>query len=195
MLLVGLSKAKGHANKIVCVNNLKQIGAATYIYSADHDRMVDFLSWLYPKHSFNGNLTKGLLFNYIGNKKTYLCPNEIEKPLFQTNTVYFSHALKTNFVDHSYSMNCGNCHVKNFSQVASPANTVYFIERTNSFPNNEQSLVGYIYKSSYSHNKSANLLKMDGHIDIMNEQKFNKSQNKYTWHPNPQPVDPEKDNE
>jgi hypothetical protein len=37
MMLPALAEAKGKAQSISCVNNLKQIGLATRIYAADHD--------------------------------------------------------------------------------------------------------------------------------------------------------------
>jgi prepilin-type N-terminal cleavage/methylation domain-containing protein len=40
MLLPALSAAKNHANRVACLNNLKQLGTAIFIYSGDYGDLV-----------------------------------------------------------------------------------------------------------------------------------------------------------
>jgi prepilin-type N-terminal cleavage/methylation domain-containing protein len=42
LLLPALAKAKGVANRVVCVNNLKQVGLAIRLYSEDHGDVLPF---------------------------------------------------------------------------------------------------------------------------------------------------------
>ncbi|MDG1890468.1 MAG: type II secretion system protein [Verrucomicrobiota bacterium] len=89
MLLPALSKAKTKAQAIVCMNNLKQLGLAWYMYPNDHDdklvpngccgTQVGWVEgWLQtPRDATNVNLLmapKGLLWNYNQSLKIYKCP-------------------------------------------------------------------------------------------------------------------------
>jgi prepilin-type N-terminal cleavage/methylation domain-containing protein len=194
MLLPALSRAKEQAYKVVCVSNLRQIGVGVHVYEMDHNALVDFLTWLYPRGSVNGDMTKGVLYGYVSGKDVYCCPKERGKPLVQDNG-FFYHELKTNRLDHSYRMNCAMCHVKKMTQVTSPADTIYFLEKTNAYPNVANSLIDAVYPSSYRHNRRAVVLKIDSHVEVMSEHDFYRERgNNFLWHPS-YSFDPEKDNE
>ena len=49
MLLPALSQAKGRAQRIACINNLRQQGLATQMYAADNQ---DWLPWCQWHNSF-----------------------------------------------------------------------------------------------------------------------------------------------
>jgi prepilin-type N-terminal cleavage/methylation domain-containing protein len=95
MLLPALSKAKGQAHRIKCVNNLKQLGTIWTMYSGDNDdRLVDNAagdgagtpSWV--AGSFEGSPTEAidqsLLYNpkrslfgpYLRTPAIYKCPSD-----------------------------------------------------------------------------------------------------------------------
>ena len=88
MLLPALSKAKTKAQGIGCLNNLKQLQLAWYMYADDHnDRLVpngtgDQRGWVEgwmktPQDATNINLLmapKGLLWNYNHSLGIYKCP-------------------------------------------------------------------------------------------------------------------------
>jgi prepilin-type processing-associated H-X9-DG protein len=88
MLLPALSKAKAKAQGIVCLNNLKQLQLAWFMYAGDNnDRLVPngtgaqigwVEGWLKtPEDATNVTLLmapKGMLWNYNGSLDIYKCP-------------------------------------------------------------------------------------------------------------------------
>jgi prepilin-type N-terminal cleavage/methylation domain-containing protein len=110
MLLPALSQAKGRAQRIACINNLRQQGLATQMYAADNQDWLPWCqwhnnfgpSWLYlPKNGVapdpyitvgnslqdNTNdfsyITQGLHYPYIRSRNSYYCPlDRKDKPDF-----------------------------------------------------------------------------------------------------------------
>src|SRR6266567_8183429 len=90
MLLPALSKSKTQAQRISCLNNLKQIGVALFLYTGNYqDRMPSALSFGAKPGDYNsaansvtnpdmyGGLPK--LLN-VGNYRSYWCPSDKIKP-------------------------------------------------------------------------------------------------------------------
>lgn len=164
LLLPVLANAKAYSKRIICINNLKQIGIASYNYETDNGRMIDTSEWLYPYDS--NDLTKGLIFNYIKSKQIFLCPNELNKQ----------------FVNHSYLINCNSANIKNINQALNSSETIFFLERTNLPSINWYAMTAF--KPVFHHNNKTVILKMDCHIDILNENYFDIfSLNNYFWRP------------
>ncbi|HWD94481.1 MAG TPA: prepilin-type N-terminal cleavage/methylation domain-containing protein [Verrucomicrobiae bacterium] len=69
MLLPSLSRAKGSAQRISCLNNLRQLGIATEMYVTDSQ---DF----YPPRDGVSRWPDRLYDNYGKNTKLLLCPND-----------------------------------------------------------------------------------------------------------------------
>jgi prepilin-type N-terminal cleavage/methylation domain-containing protein/prepilin-type processing-associated H-X9-DG protein len=76
MLLPALAKAKGKAQQIYCLNNLKQLTIGTHLYGDDNNQwwppMQDFISAGQFETSW-----RSYVFNYVGkNAQVYDCPTE-----------------------------------------------------------------------------------------------------------------------
>jgi len=82
MLLPALSKAKWHAKKIGCINNLKQLGLGTMMYAEDFKGNLTAPTWVQP--SFNPTMytdrsgsdddASWLYPDYVKALKSYNCP-------------------------------------------------------------------------------------------------------------------------
>jgi prepilin-type N-terminal cleavage/methylation domain-containing protein len=112
MLLPALSSAKDKANRIKCLNNLRQILVSTHLYVGDNDDYLPHSSWSGPS-GFNGpnwcytinpaaepkhRIENGQLWPYHKSGVLYQCPIDWRS----TNSIYF--ALRTVKVS-SYFMN------------------------------------------------------------------------------------------
>jgi prepilin-type N-terminal cleavage/methylation domain-containing protein len=109
LLLPALSSAKAKAQRTVCLNNMKQMGAASAMYANDFDNYLAFCNWdggntvgtgyLYggpgnPPNTIpdptTGNYTTaraaawqyGSWFSYMKNPDSYLCPVDIKSPTY-----------------------------------------------------------------------------------------------------------------
>src|SRR4051812_4820810 len=77
MLLPSLSRAKGTAQRISCLNNLRQMGIATQMYITDSQ---DFYP---PRDTRSSSWPDRLYDNYGKNVKLLLCPvDRYEPPVF-----------------------------------------------------------------------------------------------------------------
>lgn len=118
MLLPALSKAKAQSKRIGCVNNNKQIGLATHLYTGDNEDRLPFCggawannypNWLYSlKSDGKGSRFKvdqGQLWPYLRVKvqgQIYTCPSEI------TNSIKWRARVLVGGNDaSSYCMNAG----------------------------------------------------------------------------------------
>jgi prepilin-type N-terminal cleavage/methylation domain-containing protein/prepilin-type processing-associated H-X9-DG protein len=92
MLLPALSRAKGKANSVFCMNNLKQLQVCYAMYALDYDDRVapngaiSTMSlpnaWVVgnPKTDLNTtNIQRGLLFKYNTSVSIYVCPGDKSK--------------------------------------------------------------------------------------------------------------------
>ena len=108
LLLPALASAKDRAMRTVCINNQKQLVLALAIYESDFTDFMPFCNWdggsavgpgwLYtvtggripdpgPGGPYQNDpvtaYKTGLLFSYMPNPKTYLCPADMKSPTYQ----------------------------------------------------------------------------------------------------------------
>jgi prepilin-type N-terminal cleavage/methylation domain-containing protein len=71
MLLPALGNARGMAKKTACLNNLKQMGIATHLYSDDYN---DWVPPYYTPWDGFGRDWPQRLYPYLNNANMFLCP-------------------------------------------------------------------------------------------------------------------------
>ena len=111
LLLTARARPDDNGARMVCINNLRQMGLAVKMYAGDNN---DYLAWpnwegsgattpgwLYTKNAngvagipnpkdtvhFPGDAAwkTGLWYQYVQNPKAYLCPVDIESPTYKQN--------------------------------------------------------------------------------------------------------------
>jgi prepilin-type N-terminal cleavage/methylation domain-containing protein len=111
MLLPSLSKARDTARKIACLNNLKQIHMASYMYVTDSD------NYMYNSRFANygmqldvpGPLPSGFGIlineNYIGLGESFFCPSAVKTdPSYWARNRFFLPHAKANFGSAAWTM-------------------------------------------------------------------------------------------
>ncbi|HMJ90942.1 MAG TPA: type II secretion system protein [Candidatus Acidoferrum sp.] len=93
LLLPSLARAKGKANDTVCLNNLKQLGTALFMYADDHESRLPNIEPYPPSPTpslFPGVINERMfvvLSNYIGGaKKIVICPKDTGSFLYYPDT-------------------------------------------------------------------------------------------------------------
>jgi prepilin-type N-terminal cleavage/methylation domain-containing protein/prepilin-type processing-associated H-X9-DG protein len=82
MLMPALSRAKQKANRIACVNNIRQVGFAATLYAGDHDeeyprRMHLTNAWMFALKPYYGNNSPTNNINSKeGNSRILKCPQD-----------------------------------------------------------------------------------------------------------------------
>lgn len=184
LLLPALARGKDSARAASCINNIRQLGVASMVYTADTGRFPSILEWLYP-YSFptpplnSGDLTKGRIYPYVQSKNVFRCPSETgSSPSYPPGTVP---------IDHSYQMQCMMCHAHDASSCYMPSRTVFFLEATN-LP------VGFLWgltdtpspdNLAFRHNRREHFLFVDTHAEKLNQLQYtNAASDQRFWYPN-----------
>lgn len=92
MLLPALSKAREKAEQISCINNMKQFGLATNMYTQDNkytfpvSALTSAHGWIRGTRDddskpYDFDVEGGTLYKYIGDKNVYLCPSSSSSQL------------------------------------------------------------------------------------------------------------------
>ncbi|MDX9981390.1 MAG: type II secretion system protein [Lentisphaeria bacterium] len=87
MLMPALARARDKANQIVCISQLKQIGTAVFMYTADNRQFfhshVNGAFWTYDPPNGQNNAYWGCFYHpYINEKKIFACPEMVEVDLY-----------------------------------------------------------------------------------------------------------------
>jgi len=73
ILLPALARAREQARRSVCMNNLKQIGLAMFVYAQDYDGFLPY------QDDSSGDTEPGMLLlypDYMAQAKTFWCPSD-----------------------------------------------------------------------------------------------------------------------
>lgn len=85
LLLPALARAKDKARDIICVNNLKQMGTAVFMYAGDHDGRLPTAERLPSMPVIPTNPLPRIcdvLASYVGNSSNiFHCPKDIVAPI------------------------------------------------------------------------------------------------------------------
>ncbi len=192
LLLPTLSRGKESARGVACVNNIRQIGIASSVYSVDaRGSLPSFRDWLYTTP---GDLTSGRLYPYVKSKPVYLCPTDKlqlgskQRPTSPTMTPSppGGFAKLNHLRDYSYAMNCEICHATDVAAFLEPPKTLLFMEGSLA-TNDYTGMVGPAFVSqglAFRHNNRGHLVLGDLHVETMNKKQYDKVQKtKRFWFP------------
>lgn len=193
LLLPALGKAKEATRKISCLNNLRQIGLASIIYSQDaNGRIPSFLNWLFTKP---GDLSSGRLYPYLRAKPIYLCPTDRlemaarKRPATAAIPMGFGGANHVR--DYSYAMSCVICHNVDLSTWRDPPKTVLFMEAnlaTNNYSGLFTSPSTDINVMAFRHGKRGHLVMGDLHVEQIDRKGFTAAaKTRRFWYPSDDP--------
>jgi prepilin-type N-terminal cleavage/methylation domain-containing protein len=191
ILMPALARSQETARSSACQNNLHQLAVASMTYSVDmNGRVPYFRSWLSPTRT---SMTNGLLWYYIGNKVTYLCPTDKrelaskKRPTWATGAATAGIGQNGRVLrDYSYAMGCGMCHNIDMAQFKSPSRTMLYMEAylaTNDYSGE----VGPTFAShslALRHGRQGNLIMSDLHMEHPTQKKADADEKfKIFWFP------------
>jgi prepilin-type N-terminal cleavage/methylation domain-containing protein/prepilin-type processing-associated H-X9-DG protein len=166
LLLPALANAKGKAWSIACLNNLKQIGVASALYSDDNDDAL-------PRSSHEGASWVGMLQPYAGGTVLWRCPRDPHP------TRLYSYALN----DFLIPADASQPDKKAFSRVATvptPSESFFMGECQDRYAGSDHFHFADPEDGDYSplgfksevavqrHQNSANYLFVDSHVERRN---------------------------
>jgi len=168
LLLPALSSARRKGQMVQCLNNLRQISQATFLYTDDHEDRLPFAWYDDPdpqENSFYALLTP-LLYgaDFDGysdfDLRLYSCPLRTREPLVGPNPMRVSYGM------------CGYNSVafpdpqtRRFAQVPGPVSTTVLLSDIAYSYNHPPLLKLQPEQVGYKHDTKANMLFFDGHAD------------------------------
>jgi prepilin-type N-terminal cleavage/methylation domain-containing protein/prepilin-type processing-associated H-X9-DG protein len=166
MLLPVLSSSRRKAQRIECVNHLRQIGVATVMYCQDNEDRLPF-AWYNETNpeinNFYSLLTPIIIaaefdgysdFDY----KLYVCPVRIREPLVGSNPMRISYGMNA-----YNSLKYPEPRTRRMSQVPDPTRRVLVADLA--FVYNHPPLRTLApTQVGYKHGAKANILFFDGHV-------------------------------
>ena len=184
LILPSLSHAKDSARTLTCINNIRQLGVASMVYTSDVGRLPSILEWLYPRNPTAlsaANVTAGQLYPYVKSQAVYCCPLE-PPPSVAPSTPTPPFPLPrppalpppATGIDHSYQIQCMMCHAHDAARCLAPSRTVYFLEVTNAGRTFSDGVASIPMppKLAFRHNHREHFLMVDTHIERLTRAQY-----------------------
>ena len=168
LLLPALSSAKQKARAIQCINNLRQIGQATFIYCEENEDLLPY-AWYNDMDNHVNNFYSLLMpiiyrthFDGDGDFEygVFACPTRIEEPLVGPSPFKVSYGM-----NQYNSINFPDPPTRRLStvQALNPSGTLLAVDAvyTHNHPPVETLEK---FRVGYKHSGTANILFFDGHV-------------------------------
>jgi len=167
MLLPGLSSAKRKAQALRCVNNLRQMAHATFMYCGDNDDYLPY-AW-YKDPSPKKNNFYALLMPYLYSASfdgygdfeitIYSCPIRMKEPLPTNNPVRISYGMNAH-----NSIDFPEPQTRRLAQAQAAGSAITLLIADTAFSYNHPPLQTFEpAQTGYKHQQKANMLFFDGH--------------------------------
>ncbi len=164
LLLPALAQAKSRARSTKCMNNLRQIGLAAWLYADDNDGQ-------FPMSAHQRASWVGKLKLYAGGTNLYRCPDDDHE------TRNYSYAINDFLTPQPYGAE--HLNFSKLTSIPSPSDTIFMAEIHKEFEGSDHfhfadaSGGGYT-PTSFSgqvavkrHRNSANYLFAEGHVELL----------------------------
>jgi prepilin-type N-terminal cleavage/methylation domain-containing protein/prepilin-type processing-associated H-X9-DG protein len=170
LLLPALSSARKKADAVLCTNNLRQLGQATFMYSDDFSGSLPF-AW-YDYHDARENNFYALLTPMIRRKdlfdgygdfgsSVFACPTREREPLVGPNPFRISYGMNA-----FNSVNFPDPRTRRlaWAQAKSPAATLLMADVAYQYNHPPIQMLA-ASQTGYKHRDRSNIVFYDGHVD------------------------------
>ncbi len=180
MLLPALSKARERARAAVCVNNLKQIGTAMFMYFQDYEEYMPPAAWGYHSsiHFFYRiRYYLDVPDSLLSRCKTFSCPSN--RAPYNAGGIMISYATNISPFRYVGPTTADKSTLYKYSVIARPSVLMGLVDCTRDTASFDGSDTGAYYNINFPgcipasttppangprHNYGSNILYMDGHV-------------------------------